>query len=80
MRILVHEFKMREVDDIEIFVAEPLSQWLNTDAGKWVKEKSKDTVWMHRFVPDYFEYIVRIYADLSEEDITYYTLKWGSIK
>ena len=78
MKVRVHEFRMTDVDDIEIYVAQPIWEWQQTDAGKWVMEHSEpEPVWTTGW--DQFNYGIRVVitANLKDEDATYFNLKWG---
>ena len=36
---------MGDVDDVEVYAAQPIYEWLQTDAGKWVNERCEDLYW-----------------------------------
>jgi len=77
--IRVHEFTMGDVDDIEIYAAEPIWKWQQTDAGKWImKHAIESPVWNK--IADYntFGHRIVITAKLKEKDYTFWQLKWGS--
>lgn len=78
MKIKVHEFRMNDVDDVEIYAAEPIWNWQQTDAGKFVMEHAAEPPVWHSY-HDYSTYgtKIAIVADLKEKDITYFNLKWG---
>jgi hypothetical protein len=38
----VHSFKMSDVDDPELYAAQPIWEWQQTDHGKWVMTHSLD--------------------------------------
>jgi len=78
IRTILYEFSMGDVEDPEIYAAEPLWQWQQSDAGKWcMKNCLPDSVtwglsadmlnWGHR---------VTVYGDLAEHDHTYFRLKY----
>ena len=78
MKIKVHEFRMADVDDVEIFAAQPIWEWQQTDAGKWVMEHSEPApVWTTGWDQSHYGRRITITADLREEDATYFNLKWG---
>lgn len=78
IKIAVHEFTIGDVDDPEIFAAQPIWEWQQTEAGKWVMENAVETPYWHRAM-DVHSYSLkyRITALLKEQDATYYNLKWG---
>jgi len=75
--VKVHEFNMGDVEDPDLYAAGPLYDWQQTEAGQWVMEHSEDTPFWHRIVnPDIFGWTYYIIARLSEQDHTYWALKW----
>ena len=75
--VKVHEFNMGDVEDPDLYAAEPLYQWQQTEAGQWVMEHAIETPFWHRMVNPYtFGYTYYIIARLKEQDQTYWALKW----
>ena len=78
MRIVVHQFNMSDVEDPDLWAAEPLWKWQQSDAGKWVMEHAVTTPeWRRDLDVSTYGYLYRVVAELTEKDITYYNLKWG---
>ncbi len=78
MKIKVHEFLMSDVDDFEIYVAEPLYKWEKSEQGQWVMANAVNTPsWHSGWDHNTFSTRVVIVADLTEKDLTYFNLKWG---
>ena len=78
--IPVHDFTVDTWgdDDHVLLAAEPLSEWEHSDAGQWVMEHAVEKpvfVSMTDWATLEHRYIVR--AELYEQDITFYHLKWG---
>jgi len=75
--VVVHEFGMGDVEDPDLYAAQPLHDWQQSEQGKWVMEHAVETPFWHRHV-DPYEYGYRYYvvARLSEQDQLYWTLKW----
>lgn len=68
---------MGDVDDVDIYAAQPLWEWQQTEAGQWVMAHCKDprytigpdgASWGHR---------VRVYGVLEDKDATFWQLKWS---
>lgn len=77
--VKVHEFKMGDVEDPDLYAAEPIYQWQNSDAGQWVMEHAVEPPFWHRVADPYlFGYKYYIIARLSEQDQTYWGLKYGN--
>jgi hypothetical protein len=71
---------MSDVDDPAIYAAQPIYDWQQTETGKWVMEHSafspEWTIGLDQFG---FGYQVYITANLSEEDTTYFLLKYNTV-
>ena len=75
--VLVHEFRMGDVEDPDLYAAQPLYEWQQTEAGQWVMEHAVETPFWHRQSDPYnYGYTYRVIARLSESDQTYWALKW----
>ena len=74
-RYVLHEFRMGDVEDVEIYMAEPIWQWQQTPHGKWCMEKATDITY-HTTI-DYASYGHRIVITgwLSGKHATFYALK-----
>jgi hypothetical protein len=77
--VKVYEFNLGDVEDPDLYAGEPLYQWQQTEAGKWVMAHAVDIPFWHRAVnPHSFGWTYYVIARLSEQDQTYWTLKWKS--
>ena len=47
-KVVVHRFRMGDVDDPEIYAAQPIWEWQQTDAGKFVMENAIGQPVYHR--------------------------------
>jgi len=75
--VVVHTFTMGDVSDPDIYAAEPLWQWQQTEMGKWVMENAVGPPEWNRIVdPITYGYKYYIVARLKEQDKTFWTLKW----
>ena len=78
MRIIAHQFGLGDVEDPEVYAAQPIYEWEQTEQGKWLKEHSyKQMEWKIAINYDTYGYKVIISAWLEDKDLTYYTLKWS---
>ena len=76
--ICVHEIRMGDVEDPDIFVARPMNDWLESDAGKFILEHAVETpYWTRQADISSYGHLYRIMARLSEQDQTFWKLKWG---
>lgn len=79
--VCVLEIPMGDVEDPDLFVADPIWRWQQTDQGKFIMEHAIESPYWTRSV-DYtnFGHVYRIMARLSEQHESFWTLKWGNIK
>ena len=76
--VKVHEFNMGDVEDPDLYAAEPLYQWQQTEAGQWIMSHAVETPFWHRMVNPYtFGWTYCVIARLNEKDQLYWKLKWG---
>ena len=81
MNIEVHQFLLGDVEDPQVYAAAPIFEWEQSESGQWIKEHAlSKPVWQTTLDISTYGYKVRIVADLREEDITYFKLKWGNFK
>ena len=81
MKIIVHKFNVGDVEDPVLYAGAPLYEWEHSDIGQWVLEHSAESpTWTQYVDPVNYGYQFVVTADLSEEDVTYFALKWGMIK
>ncbi len=79
--VCVHEFVVSDVDDVEIYIAAPVWDWQQSAQGAWVMEHAVNTPYWTQSVDHVtYGYRVRIMARLSEQDQTFWRLKWGGLK
>jgi hypothetical protein len=77
--IVVHSFTMGDVDDPDLYAAEPLYQWQISDHGKWVMERALETPVWHRMADQMswgHKYVVT--ATFEEKYVTEFYLKFGA--
>jgi len=69
---------MGDVEDPDLYAAEPLWHWQNTDMGKWVMENAVQTPSWHRDLNSTtYGYVYSIQAELSPKNYTYWWFRWG---
>jgi hypothetical protein len=69
---------MGDVEDPYLYAAGPLHEWEQTEEAVWLKSKCNDLV----FFCDTHDYgfMIRIYAPLEGEALTFYNLKYLGIR
>jgi hypothetical protein len=77
--VCVHEFSMGDVDDPDLYAAAPMWDWQQSDAGKFIMEHAVDKpYWICQADISSYGHLYRIMARLSEQDQTFWALKWGN--
>jgi len=78
-RRIVHRFKLSDVEDPEIYVAQPIYEWQQTEHGKWVMKNGRDPQYHLVMEPMYFGYVVTITAHITPKRWTEYCLRFPVI-
>ena len=75
--IVVHEFAMGDVEDPDLYAAQPINEWQDSEAGKFVMEHAVEKPYWTRTV-DLHSYGHRyvIVARMRESDQTFFKLKF----
>jgi hypothetical protein len=74
---VVHTIRMSDVEDPDLMVAQPIYEWQQTEAGKWIMENSNPAPSWHRNHDIYsYGHIYQIRAYLTHKQLTYYKLKF----
>lgn len=77
MEYVVKHIRMGDVDDPDLFVAQPIYEWQQTDAGKYVMMNSKpEPMWLRSMDPSTYGYVYSIKAYLTPEQVTFFKLKY----
>ena len=77
-KVVVHTFKMGDVEDPQIYAAQPLYEWQLSEQGQWVMENA--LINPEFFIDKdyaYLGYRVAVVAELDDANATYHMLKWG---
>ena len=78
--VVVHHFPMGDVEDPDLYAAEPLYQWQQSEAGAWVMEHAVEPpFWTRQADIQSYGYRYYIVARLKEADQTFWSLKWGGL-
>ena len=67
---------MGDVDDVEVYAAHPIYEWLQTEEGKWVNERCEDLYWYTQ--PDNMRigYKVILRGSITDKHATEYFLRF----
>lgn len=75
---VVHRFRIGDVDDPDLYAAQPLYEWQKSEQGEWVMANAIETPMWHRNMDMHMyglEYAVT--AKLKSKDYSFFLLKWG---
>lgn len=76
-KVVVHKFTVGDVDDPDIYAAEPMYKWQHSEAGKWIMEHSVETPsWNKEMDFNTYGHKYAIVAYLRDIDLTYWKLKY----
>jgi hypothetical protein len=80
-KITVYSFGVGDVEDPEIYAAQPMWDWQQSDAGKFVMEHAVETPSYHqRLDHTSYGYRYAIVAELEAKKLSEFLLRWGPIK
>jgi hypothetical protein len=76
--VVVHTFFLSDVEDPDLFAADSLLSWQESEAGKWIMEHAVDIpIWHKDLDIAIYGYKYRITARLTAKDYTFWCLKWA---
>jgi hypothetical protein len=74
---VVHTIQMSDVEDPDLFVADPIWKWQQTEEGKWIMEHSNPTpIWRRYHDLNNYGYSYSINAFLKSKDYVFWKLKY----
>jgi hypothetical protein len=77
-KVVVHKFAMGDVEDPDLYAAEPMWKWQQTEQGKFIMEHAVDTPeWHRRIDHTTYGYQYAITAELESKKLSEFYLKWG---
>jgi hypothetical protein len=77
--VVVHSFTMGDVDDPDLYAAEPLINWEKSEVGQWVMANAVETPSWHRMADPYnYGYSYQIRAKFKGAVLTEWLLRYGN--
>lgn len=77
-KVVVYRFSLGDVDDPEIYAAQPIWEWQQSPAGKFVMENSIEQPSFHRHSnPLTWGYNYAIIAEIEKKKLSEFYLKFG---
>ena len=77
-KVVVHKFNMGDVEDPDLFAAEPLWKWQESEQGKFVMEHAIEVpVWHRQLDAVTYGHLYIIVAELEAKKLSEFYLRWG---
>jgi len=76
-KINFHSFGMGDVEDPELYAAQPLYEWQQTEQGQWVMKNCLDPRYIVRADVNTFGHKIIVYGEIEDQLATEYLLRWG---
>ena len=80
IKLVVKTLKVGDVEDPEIYLGAVAYDWLQTEHGKYVKEKATDLTYHSAPMSHDYGFQYSITAVFEDEDAVIYKLKFGDVK
>ena len=76
--VVVHTFQMGDVEDPDLYAADPMIKWENSEAGQWVMSNAIEVpTWFRMADANSFGYRYEIRAKLAGPILTEWLLRFG---
>ena len=76
-KVVLHEFRMGDCEDPELYLAQPVYEWQQTEIGKWCMDNATDLQYHTNIDHLTLGYRVVITGILTGKQLTYFLLKKG---
>jgi hypothetical protein len=78
-RVVVHKFKVSDIEDPDLYAADPMVNWERSEPGKFVMKHSVSTpVWYRHLSFSTMGWQYVIIAELESKKLSEFYLRWGS--
>jgi len=68
---------MGDVEDPELYAAQPLYEWQQTEQGQWVMQNCSDPQYIVRPDAHNWGHRIIVYGEVEDKLATEYLLRWG---
>jgi hypothetical protein len=68
---------MGDVEDPELYAAQPLYEWQQTEQGQWVMEHCADPRFIVQHDNCNWGHSIIVYGEVEDQLATEYLLRWG---
>lgn len=77
-KVVVHDFRLGDVDDPDLYAAQPIHEWEKSEAGQWIMANAVETPeWLRANDISVYGYRYAIVAKLRDKDLTWFKLKYS---
>jgi len=77
MKINFHTFTMGDVDDVDVYAAQPIYEWQQTDHGRWVMENAHNLTYHTMADASLMGHRIVIRGEITDpRKTTEYFLRW----
>ena len=79
-KLVVHRFRLGDVEDPDLYAAEPIYKWEKSEPGQFVMKHAIDKPEWHRHLNHaLYGYDYIIVAELEMKKLSEFYLKWGPV-
>jgi hypothetical protein len=76
-KVVVHRFRLGDVEDPDLYAAQPIHEWETSDPGKFVMEHAIDTPeWRRNLDQATYGYQYAIVAELEKKKLSEFYLRF----
>jgi len=80
IKLVVKTLNVGDVEDPEIYLGAVAYDWLQSEHGKYVKEKATDLTYIQNIDYSSYGYAYYITATFDDAEAVIYKLKWGDVR
>jgi len=76
-KLVVHSFVLGDAEDPDLYAAEPMFQWEESEVGQYVMSRAiEPPTWHRQLDATTYGWRYTIVAEMRGADATYFKLKW----
>jgi hypothetical protein len=76
-KVIVHRFRMGDVEDPDLYASQPLWEWQESEAGKFVMEHAVESpIWHRQADPYNYGYEYAIEVELEKKKLSEFYLRF----
>lgn len=80
-KVVVHSFSMGDVDDPDLYAAQPLYEWQESEAGKFVMSNAiEPPIWHRQADPINWGHRYVVVAEMEKKKLAEFYLRFDKVK